>query len=138
MKLLTMVALRNVSMSVALAASALALLPAQAKAGTDSSVSTAIERAAANERAPLVVASLDAPHAAKGLLASGQIHQRSTPAIVLGDEPALPFYFKSWLFALLTVLIVVAVKRPWNTATVKSLARRSIRVRAIAAPLVRN
>ena len=121
--------LRNVSMCVALAAAF--VLPAQAMAsanGVATSVGTTIV-------ANATTGTVDAP---KGILASGQIHKRTTPAISLANEPELPFFFKSWVFALLTVLIVVAIKRPWNTSTAKSSERRANRSAGMIAPLVRS
>ena len=119
--------LRNVSMSVALAAAF--VLPAQAIASAN------VVAASATVANATVASPADAP---KGILASGQIHKRTTPAISLANEPELPFFFKSWVFALLTVLIVVAIKRPWNTSTRKSLERRASRSAGLIAPLARS
>ena len=122
--------LRNVSMSVALAAAF--VLPAQAMASANVVAASVGATTAANVT---TASTVDAP---KGILASGQIHKRTTPAISLANEPELPFFFKSWVFALLTVLIVVAIKRPWNTSTRKSLERRASRSAGLIAPLARS
>ena len=111
---------RNLSVCVALAAAC--ALPAQAIASTRAMVSPTGSTVAVGEATTASVVAADAP---KGILASGQIHKRTTPAISLANEPELPFFFKSWVFALLTVLIVIAVKRPWNTAKGKSAVRRA-------------
>ena len=124
--------LRNVAACMALVAAC--VLPAQAMASANvvaTQVGVAVTTATSANMA-------DAP---KGILASGQIHKRTTPAISLANTPELPFFFKSWVFALLTVFIVVAIKRPWNTSTAKSSERRSHRSHRSAgliAPLVRS
>ena len=124
--------MRNVAACMALIAAC--VLPAQAMASANvvaTQVGVAVTTATSANMA-------DAP---KGILASGQIHKRTTPAISLANEPELPFFFKSWVFALLTVFIVVAIKRPWNTSTAKSSERRSHRAHRSAgliAPLVRS
>ena len=121
--------LRNVAACMALVVAC--LLPAQAMASANV-VATQASVAATNANMA------DSP---QGILASGQIHKRTTPAISLANAPELPFFLKSWVFALLTVLIVVAIKRPWNTSTAKSSERRSHRSHRSAgliAPLVRS
>ena len=121
--------LRNASACVALAA--VFVLPVQAMASANV-VTTSANAVAAPAT---TVSEADAP---KGILASGQIHKRTTPAISLANSPELPFFFKSWMFALLTVLIVIAIKRPWSTAKAKSFERRSNRSAGLIAPLVRS
>ena len=127
LKKLVLTGLRNVSACVALAAAC--VLPAQAMASASA--------VAASASAPTATA-VNVADTPKGILASGQIHKRTTPAISLANEPELPFFFKSWVFALLTVLIVVAIKRPWNTSTRKSLERRANRSTGLIAPLARS
>lgn len=119
--------LRNVSVCVALAAAC--VLPAQAKA----SVGVAATSASATVPSATTASTADAP---KGILASGQIHKRTTPAISLTNESELPFFLKGWVFALLTVLIVFAIKRPWNASAAKSRERRANRASGLIAPLV--
>ena len=129
LKKMSLAGLRNVSMCVVL--SAACVLPAQTMASPPAvatSASATVTHATAASEA-------DAP---KGILASGQIHKRTTPAISLANSPELPFFFKSWMFALLTVLIVIAIKRPWNSAKAKSFERRSNRPAGLIAPLVRS
>ena len=121
--------LRNMSMCAVLAAAC--IFPAQAMA----SASVVATQAGV---AVTTATSANTADAQKGILASGQIHKRTTPAISLANEPELPFFFKSWVFALLTVLIVVAIRRPWNTSTAKSSERRSHRSAGLIAPLVRS
>ena len=121
--------LRNVSVCVALAAAC--VLPAQAMA----SASVVAAQTSAAVTTATSASTADAP---KGILAGGQIHKRTTPAISLANEPELPFFFKSWVFALLAVLIVFAIKRPWNTSTTRSHERRSTRANGLIAPLVRS
>ena len=118
--------LRNVAACMALVAAC--VLPAQAMASANV-VATQASVAATNAN------TADSP---QGILASGQIHKRTTPAISLANTLELPFFFKSWVFALLTVLIVVAIKRPWNTSTAKSSERRAHRSAGLIAPLVRG
>ena len=121
--------LRNVAACMALVAAC--VLPAQAMASANV-VATQVG---------VAVTSANMADAPKGILASGQIHKRTTPAISLANAPELPFFLKSWVFALLTVFIVVAIKRPWNTSTAKSSERRSHRSHRSAgliAPLVRS
>ena len=122
--------LRNLSACLALAA--VCVLPAQAMASANVVATSAANATLVSAPA---VGEADAP---KGILASGQIHKRTTPAISLANSPELPFFFKSWMFALLTVLIVIAIKRPWNTAKAKSFERRSNRSAGLIAPLVRS
>ena len=124
--------LRNVSLCVALAVAS--VLPAQAAPSANEVAPVASATTAA--KAPTSATSaVDTP---QGILASGQIHKRTTPAISLANEPELPFFFKSWVFALLTVLIVVAIKRPWKALSVKSSERRASRAAGMIAPLVRS
>lgn len=130
LKKMGLTGLRNVSMCVALAAAC--ILPAQAMASANVATASVSTATVANVT---TTSTVDAP---KGILASGQIHKRTTPAISLANEPELPFFFKSWVFALLTVLIVVAIKRPWNTSTAKSSERRANRSAGMIAPLVRS
>ena len=129
LKKMSLAGLREVSVYLALAAAC--VLPAQAMARANV-VATSASSTVGN------VATTSTADAPKGILASGQIHKRTTPAISLANEPELPFFFKSWMFALLTVLIVIAIKRPWNTSTVKSLERRANRSAGMIAPLVRG
>ncbi len=117
---------RNVSVCVALAGAC--VLPAQAAASANVIATQASATVTAASTA-------DAP---KGIFASGQIHKRTTPAISLANESELPFFFKGWVFALLAVLIVFAIKRPWNTSTTRSHERRSNRANGLIAPLVRS
>ena len=121
--------LRNLSACVALAA--VCVLPAQAMA----SANRVTTSANATVASATTVSEADTP---KGILASGQIHKRTTPAISLANSPELPFFFKSWMFVLLTVLIVIAIKRPWTTAKAKSFERRSTGSAVLIAPLVRS
>ena len=129
LKKMGLTGLRNASACVALAA--VFVLPVQAMASANV-VTTSANAVVAPATTP---SEADAP---KGILASGQIHKRTTPAISLANSPELPFFFKSWMFALLTVLIVIAIKRPWNTAKAKSFERRSNRSAGLIAPLVRS
>ena len=129
LKKMGLTGLRNASACVVLAA--VFVLPVQAMASANV-VTTSANAVAAPAT---TVSEADAP---KGILASGQIHKRTTPAISLANSPELPFFFKSWMFALLTVLIVIAIKRPWNTARAKSFERRSNRSAGLIAPLVRS
>lgn len=121
--------LRQTWASVALAAACALSGQAIASAnGVAASANTAVASVS-------IVGAAETP---RGILASGQIHKRTTPAISLANTPEQPFFFKSWFFALLTVLIVIAVKRPWNTSTAKSLERRAGRPHGMIAPLVRS
>ena len=129
LKKMGLTGLRNASACVALAA--VFVLPVQAMA----SANVVTTSANAVVAPATTVSEADAP---KGILASGQIHKRTTPAISLANSPELPFFFKSWMFALLTVLIVIAIKRPWSTAKAKSCERRSNRSAGLIAPLVRS
>ena len=129
LKKMGLTGLRNASACVALAA--VFVLPVQAMASANV-VTTSANAVVAPATTP---SEADAP---KGILASGQIHKRTTPAISLANSPELPFFFKSWMFALLTVLIVIAIKRPWSTAKAKSFERRSNRSAGLIAPLVRS
>lgn len=129
MKLLTNVGLRNVLVSMVLVAGALIASPAQAKANVDATVVTAVDRIA-SASASAIVAKDSAPVV--------QMGKRTTPAVALGDEAELPFYFKSWVLALLTLLIIVAVKRPWSSTTVKSSERRANRGAGLITPFVRS
>lgn len=127
LKKMGLTGLRNASACLALTATF--ALPAQAIASA-----TVVAASAAVASASLA-SPVDAP---KGILASGQIHKRTTPAISLANEPELPFFLKSWVFALLTVLIVVAIKRPWNSSSKQSVERRASRSAGLIAPLARS
>ena len=129
LKKMGLTGLRNASACVALAAAFVLPVQAMASANVVTTSANAVVAPATT------VSEADAP---KGILASGQIHKRTTPAISLANSPELPFFFKSWMFALLTVLIVIAIKRPWSTAKAKSFERRSNRSAGLIAPLVRS
>lgn len=131
LKKMGLTGLRNGSACVALAAAF--VLPAQAMASVN--VVTASATISATATSAPVASSADAP---KGILASGQIHKRTTPAVSLANEPELPFFLKSWVFALLTVLVVVAIKRPWNSSSKKAVERRANRSAGLIAPLARS
>lgn len=111
------------------------LTPERVATPTSASATVAAPTAVATSMTAATAVAIDAP---KGILASGQIHKRTTPAIALTDEPELPFYFKSWLFALLLVLITLAIKRPWSKSRARSSEQRPNRSSGLVAPFVRS
>ena len=131
LKKLGSTSVRSVSMWAALLVTCAGGLPTATMATTQS----VVKPVAATASQATTASEIDTP---KGILASGQIHKRTTPAISLANSPELPFFFKSWVFALLTVLIVVAIKRPWNSSKVKPSKRVVNHATGLIAPLVRS
>ena len=129
MKLLKNVGLRNVLLSMVLAAGALAVAPAQAKANVDATVVTAVDRVASAAGSTATI---------KDSAPAVQMGKRTTPAVVVGEQAELPFYFKSWVLALLTLFIIVAFKRPWGSATTKTSERSAHGAAALATPFLRS
>lgn len=136
MNLFASVGRTGVSFGFTLAACALLALPAQAKAGSDATLLTAIDRSATQSVSASVKPVVDrhsTTESGSALLAK----QQAKAAVAMPDDREFPFP-RAWMLALLAVLVVVLVDRARVSAKLTKLNEDARRSSGLSAPLARS
>ena len=136
MNLLAAVGRSGVSVWLTLAACALLALPAQASAGSDSTLLTPVDRPTTQSVGASVKRVVDnhpTTESAAALLAK----QQAKAAVATPDDREFPFP-RGWMLALLAVLVVVLVDRARVAAKSPKLNDDARRSSGLSAPLARS